>query len=188
MRHGLNISNVENVDVTDSDDLTRAEIIGRRQIQQIIKTFRESIPGFEEGYLIDTAPQLGVRDSRRIKGLYRFTSDDINRTFTDTIARAPDYTGSGRGSVQIPYGCLVSNEGENVIFAGRCISVEHKLFDMFREIPCCMATGQAAGVAAAIAARDSCSIQTIDIKEVQNILTMQGAILYTNPQTALLMP
>lgn len=172
----FNISNIENIDITDSDELTRAEIITRKQIQKIIKTFQQSIPGFEEGYLIDTASQLGVRDSRRIKGLYHFTSEDVYKTFSDSIALAPDYTGFGKGYVQIPYGCLISNEAENIIFAGRCISVEHKLLDMFREIPCCMATGQAAGIAAALAAQKSFNIHSVDIKEIQEILLVQNAL------------
>lgn len=173
----FNISNIENIDITDSDDLTRAEIVGRKQIQGIIKSFKQSIPGFEEGYLIDTASQIGVRDSRRIKGTYYFTSEDAVKTFSDSIAKAPDYTGTGgRGSVQIPYGCLVSKQASNIIFAGRCISVEHKLIDMFREIPCCMATGQAAGIAAALASQKDENIHTVEVKEIQKNLTTQGAL------------
>jgi len=167
----FNISNVENIDITNADDLTKAEITGRRQIQQILQTFKKNIPGFKDSYIIDTAPQIGVRDSRRIKGLHRFTRDDIMKVFDDTIARAPDYTGSGKGSVQVPYGCLVTKSCENTIFAGRCISVEHNLLHMFREIPCCMATGEAAGVAAAIASSTTGNVLAIDIKKVQDILT-----------------
>ncbi len=166
----FNVSNIENIDITSADELTKAEIIGRRQIHHIIKKLKDKIPGFEESYLIDTAPQIGVRDSRRIKGVHRFTRDDVNREFEDSIAIAPDYTGSGSGAVQVPYGCLVTKECQNAIFAGRCISIEHELLDMFREIPCCMATGQAAGVAAALAASKTGNILTINIKEVQKIL------------------
>lgn len=175
----FNISNIENIDITDSDDLTKAEITGRKQIQQIVDLFKKSLPGFEEGYLIDTASQIGVRDSRRIKGLYHFTSEDINRQFHDSIALAPDYTGPGKGYVQIPYGCLISRESENVVFAGRSISVEHKLLDMFREIPCCMATGQAAGIAASIAAKNSqhnADLRAVDIKLIQKTLLFQGGM------------
>lgn len=172
----FNIANVENIDIVDSDDLTKAEITARRQIQGIVETFKKNIPGFEDAYLIDTASQIGIRDSRRIKGLYKFTKEDILTGFEDSIALAPDYTGSGMGFVEIPYGCLVSPESENVIFAGRCISVEHQLLDMFREIPCCMATGQAAGVASAIAVLNSADFHTVDISLVQNVLSKQGAI------------
>lgn len=173
----FNISHIDNVDITDSDDLTQAEIVGRRQIQQIMKAFKASIPGFENTYLIDTAPQIGGRDSRRIKGLYRFKKEDVVKDFDDVIARAPDYTGFGKGSVSVPYRCIVADKPENVVFSGRCISVEHNLIDMFREIPCCMATGQAAGVVASICARTSTAVQRIDIRELQAILRAQGAVL-----------
>lgn len=191
----FNIAHVENIDITDSDDLTRAEMIARIQIHAIIKTFKETIPGFEQGYLIDTASQIGVRDSRRIRGLYQFTTDDVKESFYDSIAQAPDYTGSGKGFVQVPYRCLVSCESENVIFAGRCISVEHKLFDMFREIPCCMATGQAAGVSVAVALKTGQNLHTLDVSTVQEYLVSQRALFqtpanmsYNLPPTALYKP
>lgn len=173
----FNVSNIENIDITDSDELTKAEIQGRRQIQQIIKKFKETITGFENAYLIDTASQIGGRESRRIKGVHTFTTEDVNRSFDDSIAKAPDYTGSGNGSVQVPYSCLLSEKVDNVIFSGRSISVEHKLIDMFREIPCCMATGQAAGVAASISAKKSESLHQIDVKDIQTVLLSQGAFL-----------
>ncbi len=173
----FNISHIENIDITDSDELTRAEIIGRKQIQLIMKAFKENLPGFEDAYLIDTASQIGGRESRRIKGIYRFTKNDVLKDFNDEISRAPDYTGSGRGSVSVPYRCLISEKIDNLIFAGRCISVEHDLIDMFREIPCCMATGQAAGVAASVAAQRLTPVQVIDFRKLQEILIDQGALL-----------
>lgn len=176
----FNVSHMENIDITNSDELTKAEIIGRKQIQKIVKKFKEHLPGFENAYLIDTASQIGGRESRRIKGVYSFTTEDINRSFSDTIARAPNYTGSGKGSVQIPYGCLLSSQVDNVIFAGRSISVEHKLIDMFREIPCCMATGQAAGVAASIAAKNSVSLHQVNVNEIQVELLSQGVSIETS--------
>lgn len=173
----FNISHIDGVDTTNSDDLTRAEIIGRRQIQQIMKAFKASIPGLEKAYLIDTASQIGGRESRRIKGLYRFKKEDALKDFDDVIARAPDYTGWGKGSVAIPYRCLIAEKPDNVIFAGRCVSAEHDLVDMFREIPCCMATGQAAGVAASVCSRTSVGVQGVDMREVQDILKKQGTVL-----------
>ncbi len=173
----FNISHIENIDVTDSDELTRAEILGRKQIQQVMKSFKENIRGFENAYLIDTASQIGARESRRIKGLYRFTAEDTSTEFVDEIAKAPNYTGVGKGSVSVPYRCLISEKVSNLIFSGRCISVEHDLIDMFREIPCCFATGQAAGIAASIAAKKEISVQNVDIQELQQKLLSQGAFL-----------
>lgn len=191
----FNIAHVENIDITDSDDLTRAEIIARMKIQAIMATFKEKIDGFENGYLIDTAAQIGVRESRKIKGLYQFTQEDVKEEFYDSIAQAPDYTGSGKGLVQVPYRCLVSSESENIIFAGRCISVEHKLIDMFREIPCCMATGQAAGISAAVALKTNQNLHTVNLGLIQENLISQGALIqpapctgYNCPPTALYRP
>lgn len=174
----FNISHIENIDGTSTEDLTRAEIQGRKQIEKIMETFKKNIPGFEEGYLIDTASQIGVRETRRIIGVHNFSRDDIARNFDDTIAKAPNYTGAGPGAVNIPYNCLISKKSRNVIFAGRCISVDHELINMFREIPCCMATGQAAGVAAAIASQneeDNVNVQKININILREILLHQKA-------------
>ena len=147
----FNVAHAVNIDPTDSESLTDAELETRRRALELVNVFKEKIPGFENGYIIDTAAQIGVRDSRRIKGLYTFEEKDISSTFDDTIALAPNYTGKGGGSVEVPYSCLVTEKVENVVFCGRCISVAHELLDMFREIPCCMATGQAAGIAVALA-------------------------------------
>jgi hypothetical protein len=144
----------------------------------LIKSFKENISGFKNGYLIDTASQIGVRDSRRIRGMHYFTEEDIGKNFEDTIAKAPNYTKLNSGPLNIPYKCLISEKIENLIFAGRCISVDHKLFNMFREIPCCMATGQAAGVAAAIAAKTSnTSVHKIDTQNLRKILLEQKAVI-----------
>ncbi|MFH0703102.1 MAG: FAD-dependent oxidoreductase [bacterium] len=176
----FNIAHVENIDATNTRDLTKAEIQARKNIFEIIENFKKHIPGFEEGYLIDTAPQMGIRDSRRIKGLYYFTKDDITKKFSDSIAKAPDYTGSGQGSIEIPFRCLVSKKVENIIFCGRCISIDHELFNLIREIPCCMATGQAAGAAAGIVAlkdQEQDYIKKIDINLLRKTLIEQGAII-----------
>lgn len=175
----FNISHVSNIDGTDIEDLTKAEMLGRKQIFNIIKSFKQNVNGFENGYLIDTASQIGVRDTRRISGVHCFSKDDISKDFDDTIAKAPNYTGNGSGSVSVPYRCLISNQFKNVIFAGRSISVEHELLNMFREIPCCMATGQAAGVAAALFATDShnINIKNIDINTLRKTLLNQNVFL-----------
>lgn len=177
----FNISNITNINSTSSQDLTKAEIQGRKQIYKIIEAFKEKVPGFENGYLIDTASQIGVRESRRIKGLHLLTKEELKENFEDTIALAPDYTESGPGSIKIPYRCLLSTKTKNIIFAGRCISVSHELINMIREIPCCMATGQAAGVAAALSVKNIedhfASADKVDIKTLRESLAAQGAIL-----------
>lgn len=144
----FNIAHVDGIDPIDSQALTRAEIQARSDIDKMFHRFKKEVPGFEDSYIIDTAPQIGIRDSRRIRGVYRFEEKDLFTSFEDTIARAPNYTGKGNNPVEIPYRCLIVEKIENIIFCGRSISVDHKFINMFREIPCCMATGQAAGIAA----------------------------------------
>ncbi|EKE02507.1 MAG: fumarate reductase/succinate dehydrogenase flavoprotein [uncultured bacterium] len=174
----FNISNITHINSTDSADLTKAEIKGRKQVFKLIESFKQNIPGFENGYLIDTASQLGIRESRRIKGLHYFTREDVEKDFEDTIAKAPNYTGLGAGSVNIPYRCLISDKCKNLIFAGRSISVDSELLNMFREIPCCMATGQAAGIVAAVISKiKENNVNNADIAEIKKILLQQGAVL-----------
>ncbi len=176
----FNIVHAQNIDCTDTQDLTHAEIQTRKAVHKLINIFQKEIEGFENGYLIDTSAQMGVRDSRRIKGLHFFTKEDADKNFDDAIARAPNYITGVQGSVQVPYGCMVTRKMNNLIFAGRCISIDHELFGMFREIPCCMATGHAAGVAAALACKDDTviNIKKIDISQLQGILLEQGAVIW----------
>ncbi|NLF82813.1 MAG: FAD-dependent oxidoreductase [Candidatus Gastranaerophilales bacterium] len=173
----FNVAHAVNIDPTDSESLTDAELETRRRALELVNVFKEKIPGFENGYIIDTAAQIGVRDSRRIKGLYTFEEKDISSTFDDTIALAPNYTGKGGGSVEVPYSCLVTEKVENVVFCGRCISVAHELLDMFREIPCCMATGQAAGIAVALAVNENRNLQDVNVSMLRKTLLEQNAIL-----------
>ncbi len=173
----FNIVHENNTDCTDCSDLTRAEISLRRKIHRLIRLFKENIKGFENAYIIDTAPQVGVRDSRRVRGLYRFGEKDLAARFEDTICRAPNYTGKGNPSVEVPYRCLLSDGIKNLVFCGRSISVEHKLLDMFREIPCCMATGQAAGTAAAFAVSQNLNLRDIDVITLKERLVCQNVIL-----------
>ncbi|MEI7474003.1 MAG: FAD-dependent oxidoreductase [bacterium] len=174
----FNIAHVEKVCPISTEDLTFAEIKARSLINKIIEKFVANLDGFEKAYLIDTAPQIGLRDSRRIKGLHRFTKEDVLKEFDTSIAKVPDYTHSGKGFSQLPFECLISKDIDNVIFTGRCISVEHSLLDMFREIPACMATGQAGGIAAALTAlSDNNNVNETDIKDIQRELLIQGAVI-----------
>lgn len=173
----FNLVHEDNTDCTNCNDLTRAELQTRRNIHKLIELFKKNIPGFENGYIIDTAPQMGVRDSRRIQGIYRFSEKDLSESFEDVICRAPNYSGKGSSSVEVPYRCLLVREIENLIFCGRSISVEHEFLDMFREIPCCIATGQAAGTAAAISISQGRNLRDIDIITLRKNLSAQNVVL-----------
>ena len=137
---------------TNIEDLTYCELEGRKRIMQTLDFYRNNIPGFEHAFLLEICPQIGVRQSRLITGEYMLTIDDINfqQTFTDNIATCPISNHSTK-NYQIPYRCLTPHGIENLLVSGRCISTDPQAQVITREIGPCMAGGQAAGTAAALA-------------------------------------
>lgn len=136
----------------DVKDLTNAELLGRKKVWEMISHYRNKYPGFAEAHLINTAPILGIRDTRRITGQYTLTKNDVTNCarFEDTIA-----LGVGpKGVFGIPFRCLIPQKINNLLFAGRCISVEHGVLDYVRVIAQCIATGEAAGKAASTMAKE----------------------------------
>ncbi len=165
------------VDGLDLATLTRMEMNHRKYIWNKMQKIRQ-IPGYENVYLVETAPQLGVRITRILNGLKTVKVDDIKNA-----TRHPDAIGVGgasnaeHGEWQIPYGALIPQTVDNVLAAGRCISCDLRMADLVRLIPNCFVTGQAAGVAAAVAVRDHCRPRDADITEIQKILRQQEAYL-----------
>jgi hypothetical protein len=168
---------ITNIDITDVDDLTKGELEARKRGWEIFEFYKDNVKGFENAYIVDIAPLLGVRDSRRLKGKHFITSGDYKHSFDDKICYAPYYfAGKGKiGRLEIPYRALIPQSIKNLLVAGRAISIEHKLIDCIREIPCCYATGQAAGIAASIAIKDGVDAKDISIKKLQDELKRQGA-------------
>ena len=177
--HGVNWVNLigPEVDGLDLATLTRMEMNHRKYIWKKIQKIR-NVPGYDKVYLMETAPQLGVRITRILNGLKTVKVDDI-KNFT----RYPDVIGVGGASHaehaewQIPYGALIPQNIDNVLAAGRCISCDLRMADLVRLIPNCFVTGHAAGVAAAVAVRDHCRPRDADITEIQKILRQQEAYL-----------
>ncbi|NMB46598.1 MAG: FAD-dependent oxidoreductase [Firmicutes bacterium] len=179
-------------DATNVDHLTKAEIACREQIFQLIEFLREHIPGFKDCYLISVAPQIGIRETRRIVGDYVLTSSDVLNAieYEDSIARGayqidihyPDdvtehiHLKPGT-SYTIPYRCLVPKDIDGLLVAGRCISATHEAQGSIRCIAGCMATGQSAGIAAAVAASQEVSPRQLDVREVQSGLVSLGGII-----------
>ena len=157
--------------------LTRMEMNHRRLIWQQVQAARRT-PGYEKAYLVETAPQLGVRITRVLKGRQTVSLDDLHagRQFPDVIGVGGAASGEHQ-AWQIPYGALVPVEVDNVLAAGRCISAEIRMADLVRLIPNCFVTGHAAGVAAAVAAADGCRPRDVDVSKVQTILKQQQAFL-----------
>jgi len=168
----VNTGRVIKKDPTILEDVIDAEKIARQQTADLVKFFREYIPGFSDTYLIQTGPQIGIRESRRILGHFNLNSDDIayGKRFNSVIARnaypVDIHDPSGKGVTtsesrqnvyDIPYEALIPLDLDNVIVAGRAISCDVRAFASLRTTPTCMAIGQAAGVAAALSVRNNLS-------------------------------
>ena len=164
----------------DVAELTRLEMNHRRQIWKNVQRIRET-PGYEKVYLVETAPQLGVRMSRLLGGTKKLTLKDATsgRKFPDCIGIGGDWRGKAErlGPWQIPYGVLVPKRVDNLLATGRCVCGEPKLADHLRVIPTCFVTGHAAGVAAALAVADNCPPRDVEVPKLQKILKQQDAYL-----------
>jgi hypothetical protein len=189
----VNSTRVGRVLGTNVFDLTCAEWEGRRQMRQIASFLKQYVPGFENSYVVQSGVNIGVRETRRIVGEYRLTADDLlnARTFDDVIARAAYpvdiHNPVGKGTMlrrvppgkayDIPLRALTPKGVENVLVAGRCISGTHEAHSSYRVMPTSMATGQAAGVCAALCAKSGRGPREIDVLLVQGELLRQGANL-----------
>jgi hypothetical protein len=189
----VNTTRVTRVLGTDVWDLTYAEWESRRQMRQIVSFLRRYVPGFEEAYLIQSGVHTGVRETRRITGEYQLTADDLLRArkFDDVIARGSYpvdiHNPAGKGTrleripsgeaYDIPLRSLIPRGIERLIVAGRCISGTHEAHSSYRVMPIAMATGQAAGVCAALSARSGKAIREMPVRSVQDELIRQGANL-----------
>jgi glycine/D-amino acid oxidase-like deaminating enzyme len=188
----IHMTRVPNVDATDPLQLTRAEIEGRRQVQEYHRFLRDRVPGFEHSVLVATSPAIGVRESRRVFGDYRLTREDVlqARRFPDEIALcgAPieDHLAStdtrwsyvpNSGVYGIRFGCLLPQGVEGMLVAGRCFSATHDAHASARSMATCMAMGQAAGTAAALAVRAGIMPRSLDVAELRTGLAQDGALL-----------
>jgi FAD-dependent oxidoreductase family protein len=150
-------------------DLTRAEFEGRRRIHAMVEHVRAKLPGFANCYIVDVAPQTGVRQTRMLRGEYVVEKSDITGRvhFPDSVARGRDY--------YTPYRALLPREIDQLLVAGRHYSATPQAQKISREIPPCMAMGEAAGVAAAMALSAGTTVRNIDVTELQRRLRTQGA-------------
>ncbi|MFZ5828888.1 MAG: FAD-dependent oxidoreductase [Planctomycetota bacterium] len=165
------------VDGLDVATLTQMEMNHRKFIWRNLQKTR-GLPGYEKLYLVETAPQLGVRITRVLNGLKTIRRSDLmaGARFNDVVG-VGGASGGDHPEWQIPYGALVPVKVDNVLAAGRCVSAELRMADLVRLIPNCFVTGHAAGVAAAVAVQDACRPRDVDVAKVQNILRQQDAYL-----------
>lgn len=189
----FNTTRVVKLDPTNPFDVSKAEVIARKQIHELIAFLKENSNAFHESALISIAIDIGIRESRKLKGVHILTGDEIiNCTrFDDSIALGnydidihnPSGTGTshrffGDGEYYtIPYRSLLPKEYDNLIVAGRCLSATHEAQASVRIMPICCCLGEAAGTAAAIAHKTNTNAHTIDIKALQKKLKENGAVL-----------
>jgi hypothetical protein len=176
---GVNWVNLKGpeVDGLDVRTMTRMELSHRKFIWNHTQKVRQT-PGYDKLYLMETAPQLGVRVTRLLNGLNTVRLADLKAgtQFADVVGVGGSSNGT-HGGWQIRYGTLVPTRVDNVLAAGRCISTELSMVDLVRLIPNCFVTGHAAGVAAAVAVQDGCTPRHVEVPKVQKILKQQEAYL-----------
>jgi len=187
----VNFTRVQRRDATDAFALTEAEIEGRAQVLEAIDFLRKYVVGMEDISLCAIAPQIGVRESRRIRGEYTLSGGDVQgaRRFDDCIARgsytldihngreagAPSVLEVLERSYDIPYRCLVPLAVDGLLVAGRCISGDPVALSSYRIMSHCMATGEAAGTAAALAIQAGRTPRALDPRALRKALAARGA-------------
>lgn len=187
----FNTTRVVRRDATNGEDLSRAEFEARRQVWQVVEFLRSKVPGFERAYLLLTATQIGVRETRRIQGPYVLTEKDVlsARKFEDGIARgAYDidiHNPAGTGTVikrlkpgtyyEIPYRCIYPERPSNLLIGSRCISATHEAHSSLRVMPIVASIGEAAGTAAGICIKEKKQPKDLDGKMLKRILLFGDA-------------
>lgn len=192
---GINMTHMINVDSTRAADLTRATIEGRRQAHHLAHVFRRVVPGMQNCYLISTAPSLGLRESRRIRGVVSLTSADLmaQREWPDSIGYGSFFidihnpAGPGMGErtwrppkgfhYQIPYRALVPESVDNLLVAGRCVSADHAALGSLRIMATCTVMGEAAGTAAVLSIHEEVPPRDLDSALLSRQLKKQNAII-----------
>ena len=188
----VHMTRIPNVDATDPAQLTHAEVEGRRQVREYARFLRDRIPGFADAVVVATSPAIGVRESRRVHGEYILTRQDVlaGRRFDDEIALcgAPiedhhaggdtdwQYVGEA-GVYGIPYRSLLPSGRRGILVAGRCFSATHDAHASARSMATCMAMGQAAGAAAALAVRGAMTPHEVSADDLRAALVQGGALL-----------
>lgn len=175
----------------DSAEISQAEIIARKQVVEMISFFKENAKSFKNSYIAALPEHIGVRESRKLRGVHILTADEIKNCvhFEDTIALGNyeidihNPTGTGTQLYYfdedeyycIPYRSLQPKEYDNMLVAGRCVSATHEAHSAIRIMPICACMGEAAGIAAYVADKNGTGVNDINIKELQSLLRENGA-------------
>ena len=189
----LNTTRIIKHDPTDPFDVSRAEMLARRQVVEMVEFMKENSTAFENASLVSVANHIGVRESRKLKGVHILSADELKACtdFEDTIALGNyaidihNPTGTGTYIYQfkdgeyyrIPYRSLLPKEYDNMLVAGRCLSADHEAHSSVRIMPICACMGEAAGTAIAIAHKTDTNAHTVDVQAVRARLLEKGAAL-----------
>jgi hypothetical protein len=194
----VNVTQIRNaegraMDATDAAELSAGEVEGRRQVVEYFRFLKEEVPGFENAFIVEIAPQVGTRETRRIEGAYRLSGEDILgcADFEDAIGvnswpmelhvaggvEWRFFPEGSRGYCELPYRMLVPKGVSNLLVAGRCASMTHEGQSAARASGACFAMGEAAGTAAALALASGASPAEVDVPALQRRLAANGAFL-----------
>jgi hypothetical protein len=189
----FNTTRVIRKKATSGDEISQAEIEARKQVREFLEFFRTEVPGYENAWVYSLAHHVGVRESRRVLGRAYLTLDDFRtcRKFDDAIARVqypvdihnPDGSGTEHLNLpqgqwyEVPYGCIVARDIDNLLVGGRPISVDHAVHSSARVMPPAVSLGQAAGLAADMACRQNTDPGNLPGPDVRAQLVEQGAYL-----------
>lgn len=158
------------VNALNPEELTKAELITREHVMRLTKFLQKNIPGFQKSRIEYTSTQVGVRETRRVKGKICPSLNEVKTNkFYDTVAKPYKQT-----EMRVPYRSLVPLKIENLLVAGRCISSQQDAMVWLRDWPVCFVTGQAAGTAAALAIKEKLTPRELDISLIQKNVTDQG--------------
>ena len=192
---GVNFTHVCYIDSTSAEDLTKATIEARKHAYESVQVYRKYVPGLENCYMISTPNTIGIRESRRIRGEYTLTRDDVlaQREFEDSVGYGSFFIDihncSGPGlcgksyrpekgfKYQLPYRILVPQDLDNLLVAGRCVSSTHEALGSLRVMPQCGLMGQAAGTAAVLSLAQDVAPRNVEVARLQDMLRSQDCII-----------
>ena len=169
-------------------------MIARRQVREMVEFLKqEDFPMFRNAVLVSVASSIGIRESRKLKGVHILTADELMKPmhFEDTIALGnypidihnPDGSGTDIRKLPpgtyytIPYRCMLPKEFDNLLVSGRCIYATYEAQSAFRIMPTCAALGQAAGMAAALAKKTANTMHTLNVQVLREMLRKKGAVI-----------
>ena len=189
----FNTTRIVKLNPTDPFEVSQAEILARRQITEMMEFLHESSSAFEKSSIVSIANHIGVRESRKLKGVHVLTEQELRecRDFEDTIALGnydiDIHNPTGEGTYiykfpdgeyyRIPYRSLLPKEYDNMLVAGRCLSADHAAHSSVRIMPICACLGEAAGVAISVCKKTGKSAHEVDVALVREILISKGAAL-----------